>query len=119
MARSSVPTSNSGPKWSLGWVSPAKVRGIRAESFVYLGSVPEEENGIVCWAVDVFDAANLELGNGGDGYGFMDLRTMMVATDWTDADAMGELAIAGHVRCAYRLILLPFCMRLVIEKREK
>ncbi|KAG6534492.1 hypothetical protein ZIOFF_008395 [Zingiber officinale] len=96
LARSSVSTSNSGPKWILGWVSPAKVRGIRAESFVYLGSDPEEENGIVFWAVDVSDAADLELGHGGDGYGFVDLRTLMIATDWTDADAMGELAIAGH-----------------------
>jgi hypothetical protein len=34
-----------------------------------------------------------------DELAFVNFRTLMVATDWSDKDAMGELAIAGHV-CA-------------------
>ncbi|KAG6487174.1 hypothetical protein ZIOFF_055757 [Zingiber officinale] len=94
--RSTDSTSDSAPKWSIGWVSPAKVSGIPAESFIYLGSDPEEEAGPVSWAVDVSNAENLHLGLPGDGFGFVDLRTLMVATNWADSDAMGALAIAGH-----------------------
>ncbi|WOL09211.1 nudix hydrolase 19, chloroplastic [Canna indica] len=98
LARSVDSTSDSAPRWSLGWVSPAKVRDFPAESFVYLGSVPEEEAGTISWAVDVSDADNLALGGGGDGLCFVELRTLMVATNWADTDAMGELAIAGQAR---------------------
>lgn len=106
-------TSDSVPKWSIGWVSPAKVSGIPAEFFVYLGSDPEEEAGTVSWAVDVSNAENLQLGLPGDGFGFVDLRTLMVATNCADSDAMGALAIAGHViTCSYLLIPLFFCKRI-------
>ncbi|XP_074570798.1 nudix hydrolase 19, chloroplastic-like isoform X2 [Curcuma longa] len=94
--RSTDSTSDPAPKWSIGWVSPAKVSGIPVESFVYLGSDPEEEASTVSWAVDVSNAENLHLGLPGDGFGFVDLRTLMVATNWADSDAMGALAIAGH-----------------------
>jgi len=40
---------------------------------------------------------------------FVELRTLMVATDWADEQAMGELAIAGHVS-AY-----GYLMRIVIH----
>ncbi|CAL9101971.1 unnamed protein product [Musa textilis] len=100
LAHSVDSTSGSAPRWNLGWVSAAKFGGLAAESFVYLGSGPVEEAGTVSWAVDVSDAGNVELGGGGGGNGlcFVELRTLMVATDWADADAMEELAIAGHAR---------------------
>ncbi|KAJ8480200.1 hypothetical protein OPV22_023927 [Ensete ventricosum] len=98
LARSVDSTSGSAPRWNLGWISAAKFGDLPAESFVYLGSGPEEEAGTVSWAVDVSDAGNVELGGGGDGLCFVELRTLMVATDWADAAAMGELAIAGHAR---------------------
>ncbi|CAL9059820.1 unnamed protein product [Musa banksii] len=98
LARSVDSTSGSAPRWNLGWVSAAKFGDLAAESFVYLGSGPVEEAGTVYWAVDVSDAGNVELGGGGNGLCFVELRTLMVATDWADADAMGELAIAGHAR---------------------
>ncbi|URE48726.1 NADH pyrophosphatase zinc ribbon domain [Musa troglodytarum] len=106
LARSVDSTSGSAPRWNLGWVSAAKFGGLAAESFVYLGSGPVEEAGTVSWAVDVSDAGNVELGGGGgNGLCFVELRTLMVATDWADADAMGELAIAGHVPDFSHLIL--------------
>ncbi|RWV78319.1 hypothetical protein GW17_00060727 [Ensete ventricosum] len=106
LARSVDSTSGSAPRWNLGWISAAKFGDLPAESFVYLGSGPEEEAGTVSWAVDVSDAGNVELGGGGDGLCFVELRTLMVATDWADAAAMGELAIAGHVSFSSAMI---FC----------
>lgn len=110
LARSVDSTSGSAPRWNLGWVSAAKFGDLAAESFVYLGSGPVEEAGTVYWAVDVSDAGNVELGGGGNGLCFVELRTLMVATDWADADAMGELAIAGHVSCSSAMIFYGLCM---------
>ena len=64
---------------------------LSAESLVYLGS----ENDAVYWAIDV-SSEPVELG-GGKELSFVEVRTLMVATDWGDSQAMGNLAIAGHV----------------------
>jgi NAD+ diphosphatase len=40
-------------------------------------------------------------GGAGEESAFVDLRTLMVAADWSDKDTMGELAIAGHVRAVF------------------
>lgn len=74
---------------------PAKFKEFSVDSFVYLGSGSEEE--VVYWAVDVGEGSGVELGRGGDGFCFVELRTLMVATDWADSRPMGELAIAGYV----------------------
>ncbi|XP_020269350.1 nudix hydrolase 19, chloroplastic [Asparagus officinalis] len=96
LARSSDSDSDSPPNWHLGWVSLEKFKGFEADCFVYLGEDLEET---VYWAVDVGgDESGVELGRGGDGFCFVELRTLMVATDWGDARAMWELAIAGHGR---------------------
>lgn len=65
------------------------------DSLVYLGS--ESADDAVYWAVDVAGEANLVPEVGSDKFCFVELRTLMVATDWDDQHAMGELAIAGHV----------------------
>jgi hypothetical protein len=39
-----------------------------------------------------------------DELAFVNFRTLMVATDWSDKDAMGELAIAGHVCAVLQLL---------------
>ncbi|KAJ6833474.1 nudix hydrolase 19, chloroplastic [Iris pallida] len=100
LARSSDPAPGSSPappNWHLGWTSPASFSKFSAESFVYLGS-RDGEGDVEYWAVDVTDAATeVKVGGGGDGLCFVELRTLMVATDWADAATMAELAIAGHV----------------------
>ncbi|XP_072965556.1 nudix hydrolase 19, chloroplastic [Typha angustifolia] len=98
LVRSSDAAADSAPKWHLGWVSPTKFRDIGAESFVYLGSGSEEEASTVYWATDVSTRAGFDLDVRIEGLCFVELRTLMVATDWADADAMGELAVAGHAR---------------------
>lgn len=66
------------------------------ESFVYLGSKSEED--VVYWGIDVSEANSLVNELGSRGLCFVELRTLMVATDWADDRAMGELAVAGHAR---------------------
>ncbi|KAJ0987921.1 hypothetical protein J5N97_006277 [Dioscorea zingiberensis] len=95
LATSLESTSGSPPRWHLGWTPPSDFKGFSADSFVFLG----EESETVYWAIDVSgDAGTAAKGAGGDGFCFVELRTLMVATDWADAGAMGELAIAGHAR---------------------
>lgn len=60
---------------------------------MYLGSSAEDD--AVYWAIDV-SAKVPELGTSMD-LCFVELRTLMVATDWEDLKAMENLAIAGHV----------------------
>lgn len=62
---------------------------------MYLGSTDLAEEAGQChyWSIDVSEG-NREWG---EGMAFVDLRTLMVATDWADAESMGQLAIAGHV----------------------
>ncbi|MFQ6651038.1 hypothetical protein Gotur_022492, partial [Gossypium turneri] len=65
-------------------------------SLVYLGSKVEDD--VVYWAVDVSGESRLVPESGDKQFCFVELRTLMVATDWSDSIAMGELAIAGHAR---------------------
>ncbi|XP_068338668.1 nudix hydrolase 19, chloroplastic-like [Pyrus communis] len=104
LASSSVGAGDSAPNWHLGWISLSECKGFLAncgvqlsgESLVYLGSRPEDD--VVYWAIDVSAESNLVTELGSKQLCFVELRTLMVATDWADARAMGELAIAGHAR---------------------
>lgn len=62
---------------------------------VYLGSSVEED--AVYWAIDLSGEDNLAAELGQKQLSFVELRTLMVATNWLDTWAMGQLAIAGHV----------------------
>ncbi|KAK6124801.1 hypothetical protein DH2020_041452 [Rehmannia glutinosa] len=92
-----------GLKWHLGWLSLSECKaylensevGLSDDSLVYLGC--EYEDDIVYWAIDVSDASGLVSELGARQFCFVELRTLMVATDWADSKAMGELAVAGHV----------------------
>ncbi|KAJ9140951.1 hypothetical protein P3X46_031540 [Hevea brasiliensis] len=92
------------PSWHLAWISLADCKSLlassgvelRGESLVYLGSRAEED--VVYWAVDVSTEGNLITEFGSKQFCFVELRTLMVATDWADKRAMGDLAIAGHAR---------------------
>lgn len=99
MARSLEPVSDTPPRWHLGWVSPSRFKDSSADDFVYLGSGSEGDADTVYWAIDASSSpSGFGLGGGGeDGLCFVELRTLMVATDWADTHTMGELAIAGHV----------------------
>lgn len=68
---------------------------LSAESLVYLGSSAEDD--AVYWAIDVSAQSSLVPELGSKEMGFVELRTLMVATDWSDSQAMENLAIAGHV----------------------
>lgn len=76
----------------LGGLLDAELSG---DSFVYLGSDVDQD--AVYWAVDVSGERRLVPEFGGVRFSFVELRTLMVATDWVDSKAMGNLAIAGHV----------------------
>lgn len=73
---------------------------LNEDSFVYLGgSNSSLSEDVVHWAIDVSDASD-NLGNkllGGRHLCFLELRTLVVATDWSDARAMADIAVAGHV----------------------
>ncbi|XP_031109900.1 nudix hydrolase 19, chloroplastic [Ipomoea triloba] len=97
------------PNWHLGWLDFGDCRGLlenyavklSEESLVYLGSKNGEEDNqsVVYWAVDVSEGGNeLVKALGARQLCFVELRTLMVASDWADSRAMGELAIAGHAR---------------------
>lgn len=68
---------------------------LTGDLFVYLGSLGEENS--VYWAIDVSGEDGLVPELGSKQLCFVEVRTLMVAADWADARAMGELAIAGHV----------------------
>lgn len=69
------------------------------DAFVYLGCRNEigDDDDVVYWAVDVSEVSELVNELGARHFCFVELRTLMVATDWADSTAMGYLAIAGHV----------------------
>lgn len=68
------------------------------DAFVYLGCRNGGEDGdAVYWAVDVSEVGELVNELGARHFCFVELRTLMVATDWADPTAMGDLSIAGHV----------------------
>ena len=111
LASSSDGTSDISPNWHLGWLGLADFKGLLAksgveltgDSLIYLGSKAEDD--VVYWAIDVSDEAKLDPELGSLRFSFVELRTLMVATDWSDADAMGQLAVAGHVSgcgCVFR-----------------
>ncbi|KAK8913946.1 hypothetical protein KSP39_PZI024493 [Platanthera zijinensis] len=97
LVRSLDPVGNSTPIWRLGWIPPSNFKEVSLDSFVYLGSAAEADDAAY-WAIDVTDDAVFRLGSSGDEFCFVELRTLMVATDWSDTGAMGELSIAGHAR---------------------
>ncbi|KAJ8770195.1 hypothetical protein K2173_011530 [Erythroxylum novogranatense] len=92
------------PNWNLGWISLTDCKKLLAssgfelseKSMIYLGAGPKED--LVYWAIDVSDAGGLIAELGGKRLCFVELRTLMVATDWADEHVMGNLAIAGHAR---------------------
>ncbi|XP_020231576.1 nudix hydrolase 19, chloroplastic [Cajanus cajan] len=105
LASSAAGSGDSPPIWRLGWLGLDDLRGIldnsrsgaelSVDSLVYLSS--SAENDAVYWAIDVSDEAP-ELGYKDMGLCFVELRTLMVATDWSDSQAMGNLAIAGQAK---------------------
>ncbi|KAG6587917.1 Nudix hydrolase 19, chloroplastic, partial [Cucurbita argyrosperma subsp. sororia] len=90
--------------WGLGWISLADCESLLALSgskvtedlLVYLGSSVEDD--AVYWATDFSGADNLDAELGQRKLNFIELRMLMVATNWSDTWAMGQLAIAGHGR---------------------
>ncbi|XP_022730621.1 nudix hydrolase 19, chloroplastic-like [Durio zibethinus] len=104
LASSSVIGDDVVPAWHLGWISLPDFKimfakcGIQLteQPLVYLGSRVEDD--VVYWAIDVSEEGGLVPELGSRYFCFVELRTLMVATDWADSLAMGELAIAGHAR---------------------
>ena len=99
--------------WHLGWLSLGDCKGLLAdsivelkeESLVYLGSRSEEDS--VYWAIDVSQDDTLVDELAKKFMSFVELRTLMVATDWSNSIAMADLAVAGHVsffNCGYPVI---------------
>ncbi|KAL6558354.1 hypothetical protein OROMI_018704 [Orobanche minor] len=97
-------------KWHIGWLSLWECKEylensevvLSDDSLVYLGCGYEDE--VVYWGIDVSDASGLVNEMGARNFCFVELRTLMVATDWADSQAMAELAIAGHKTTARALI---------------
>ncbi|CAO2822704.1 unnamed protein product [Amaranthus hypochondriacus] len=95
---------NSSQIWHLGWLSLGDCKGLLAdsmvelkeESLVYLGSRSEEDS--VYWAIDVSQDDTLVDELAKKFLSFVELRTLMVATDWSNSIAMADLAVAGHAR---------------------
>ncbi|GKB50903.1 hypothetical protein Tco_0901656, partial [Tanacetum coccineum] len=92
---------STGEKWHLGWFSFDEFKDVLVgfevnlseDMFVYLGY----ENGVVYWGTDMsLLGESLVREFGAKQLCFVQLTTLMVATDWSDEDAMGQLAIAGH-----------------------
>lgn len=104
------PPPDAAPAWCLAWLPPSRVTGVPLDAFVFLGAHGEGDGkeAAAYWAVDVGEGDAAKVGSAGDGSAFVDLRTLMVATDWSDKDAMGELAIAGHVRAILQLLMAIF-----------
>ncbi|XP_071724043.1 nudix hydrolase 19, chloroplastic isoform X2 [Rutidosis leptorrhynchoides] len=112
-------TGDSVKKWHLGWLNFVDFKDVLEGSeiklcddlLVYLGCKNKEneeedddddddddDDGVVYWAIDVSEGFSLVEKFGSRQFCFVELRTLMVATDWADDSAMGELAIAGHAR---------------------
>ncbi|XP_041993463.1 nudix hydrolase 19, chloroplastic isoform X1 [Salvia splendens] len=98
-----------GLNWHLGWLSLGECKAylenseaarLEDDAFVYLGCRNEigDDDDVVYWAVDVSEVSELVNELGARHFCFVELRTLMVATDWADSTAMGYLAIAGHAR---------------------
>lgn len=92
----------------------SEARRLGDDAFVYLGCTNDDDD-VVYWAIDVSEVSELVTELGARHFCFVELRTLMVATDWADSTAMGELAIAGHVSffsMGYIFILLNGSLRL-------
>ncbi|KAL7593125.1 nudix hydrolase 19, chloroplastic [Lactuca sativa] len=94
-------------KWHLGWFNLVDFRDVLEGSevklsedlLVYLGHESEgEDANVVYWGIDVSEGESLVEKFGSQQLCFVQLTTLMVATDWADDNAMGQLAIAGHAR---------------------
>lgn len=94
-------------EWHLGWLSFVDLGDVLEGSevqlsedlLVYLGHESEgEEGNVVYWGIDVSSGESLVEKFGSRQLCFVQLTTLMVATDWADDFAMGQLAIAGHAR---------------------
>ncbi|KAJ6856907.1 nudix hydrolase 19 [Populus alba x Populus x berolinensis] len=103
LASSSSTDGDLGPKWHLGWISLDDCKGLfsgsgdelSGDNMFYLGSRSEED--VVYWAIDVSGENSLVTDSVSKQFCFVELRTLMVATDWADERVMSDLAIAGHV----------------------
>ncbi|KAL5547960.1 hypothetical protein UlMin_003191 [Ulmus minor] len=104
LASSADGSGDSPSVWHLGWIGLVDLKELLAnsgveltgEELVYLGSQSDDD--VIYWAVDVSDQAGLVTELGSRQRAFVELRTLMVATDWADLQAMEQLAIAGHAR---------------------
>ncbi|KAM0003886.1 putative NAD(+) diphosphatase [Helianthus debilis subsp. tardiflorus] len=97
-------------KWHLGWLSFDEFKDVLEGSevvlsedlLVYLGYENEgdekTQKSVVYWGFDVSLGDSLVQKFGGQQLCFVQLTTLMVATDWADEKIMGQLAIAGHAR---------------------
>ncbi|KAI9117437.1 hypothetical protein K1719_011603 [Acacia pycnantha] len=103
----SSPTAQSGDSlqiWHLGWINLGDLKvlletcggQLSGDSLVYVGSC--SENDVVYWAIDVSSEQGLLAELGSKNLCFVELRSLMVASDWSDLQVMGKLAIAGHAR---------------------
>ncbi|MED6193386.1 Nucleoside diphosphate-linked moiety X motif 19, mitochondrial [Stylosanthes scabra] len=92
-------------QWQLGWLDLDDLRVVLGNggcgelsggSFVYLGLSTEDD--AVYWAIEVSSESGLIGELEKRNLCFIELRTLMVATDCVELRAMGNLAIAGHAR---------------------
>lgn len=74
---------------------------------MYLGSDAEQD--AVYWTIDLSGESGFVPEFGGVRFSFVELRTLMVATDWLDSIAMENLSIAGHVSSFLLLFLCGNC----------
>ncbi|CAI8610279.1 unnamed protein product [Vicia faba] len=104
LASSTAESDHSPPIWHLAWISLDDLKAIfessgarlNGDSLVYLGSSAEDD--AIYWAIDV-SAKVPQLGSNTNVEScFVELRTIMVATDWEDFKAMQNLAIAGQAK---------------------
>ncbi|XP_068652908.1 nudix hydrolase 19, chloroplastic-like [Aristolochia californica] len=105
LAFSSPSVTDTTPVWHLGWLNCHEFKNflskseipLREDSLVHLGS---DAHSMSYWAVDITAVSDLGQPEvtGGKQSCFIQLSTLMVATDWANESAMEELAIAGHAR---------------------
>uniref|UniRef100_A0A7N0T7W8 NAD(+) diphosphatase n=1 Tax=Kalanchoe fedtschenkoi TaxID=63787 RepID=A0A7N0T7W8_KALFE len=88
--------------WGLEWLSMVECRELLGDSRVPVNERPIVYLGVdgesVMWGVDVSDHDGLGKELGKRSLCFVELRTLMVATDWTNVSVMQQLAVAGQGR---------------------
>ncbi|GLJ44084.1 hypothetical protein SUGI_0919390 [Cryptomeria japonica] len=86
--------------WHLAWQSIYKCKESFQSSDVQLGEdllvYLGQKDGVVYWALDFTETGQQSPLNGQGAY--VELRTLMTATDLSDENSMAELSIAGHAR---------------------